>query len=146
MLALTLVLILWVGKQFWKGCGFLFVQLSSVASSYAIGGIWLHVMLTHYKTAWRCFTKIHSIAVILILAVEAWALAIQLQIGLKNNGILFILIWIVALSAAILLMIKRKGTNTIAIIVSVLALVRCSVYRVQFPSCCGTGKSVGKHS
>ncbi|HZK58009.1 MAG TPA: DUF4153 domain-containing protein [Clostridia bacterium] len=126
MLALTLVLILWVGKTIMEGMRVPFVQLSSIASSYAMGGIWLHIMITHYRTGLAMFyKKIHSIAVILISAVEAWALVIQLQkYGLKTTEYFFILIWIVALSAAILLMIKKeKSHNIIVIIVSVLAII-----------------------
>ncbi|MDI9475522.1 MAG: hypothetical protein ACOX0L_00645 [Natronincolaceae bacterium] len=131
MLALTLVLILWVGKTIMEGMRVPFVQLSSIASSYAIGGIWLHIMVTHYKTGLAMFyKKVHSIAVILILAVEAWALAIQLQKhGLKTTEYFFILIWIVALSAAILLMIKKeRAHNTIAIIVGILAIITVAPY------------------
>ncbi len=126
MLALTLVLTLWVGKTILEGMRVPFVQLSSIASSYAIGGIWLHIMITHYKTGLAMFyKKIHSIAVILILAVEAWALVIQLQkFGLKTTEYFFVLIWIVALTAAILLMIKKgKAHNIIAIIVGILTII-----------------------
>ncbi len=131
MLALTLVLILWVGKTIMEGMRVSFVQLSSIASSFAIGGIWLHIMLTHYETSLAMFyKKVHSIAVILILAVEAWALAIQLQkFGLKTTEYFFILIWTVALSAAVLLMIKKeRAHNIIAVIVSILAIVSVVPY------------------
>lgn len=131
MLALTLVLVLWVGKTIMEGMRVPFIQLSSIASSYAIGGIWLHIMVTHYKTGLAMFyKKIHSIAVMLILAFEAWTLVIQLQkYGLKTTEYFFILIWIVALSAAVLLMIKKeRAHNIIAAITIILAIISVAPY------------------
>ena len=49
MLALTLVLILWAGKTILDGMQISFIRLSGIASSYALGGLWLHIMVTHHR-------------------------------------------------------------------------------------------------
>ncbi|TJX15802.1 DUF4153 domain-containing protein [Tissierella creatinini] len=126
MLALTLVLLLWTGKTIMEGMKVPFLLLSSIASSFAIGGIWLHIMLTHSKTGLAKFYKrIYSIAVIFILFFEAWALIIQLQkYGLKTTEYIFALIWIVALSSAILLIVKKERAHQpIAIIICILTII-----------------------
>ncbi len=126
MLALTLVLLLWTGKTIMEGMKVSFFRLSSIASSFAIGGIWLHIMLTHSRTGLAKFYKrIYSIAVIFILLFEAWALIIQLQkYGLKTVEYIFALIWIFALSSAILLIVKKeKAHQPIAIIISILTII-----------------------
>lgn len=126
MLALTVVLLLWTIKTAINGIKASFIQLSSIASAFAYGGIWLYMMLTdHESNLAKFYKKIYPYATILILAFEAWALVEQLSSsGLKTPEYSFGLMWIVAISSAILLIImKEKSYNIIAAIVSLVALI-----------------------
>ncbi|NBJ16329.1 MAG: DUF4153 domain-containing protein [Dehalobacter sp. 4CP] len=126
ILALTAVLLLWAGKTTMSGIGASsFVQLSGIASAYTIGGIWLHMMVTNYESALaKFYRRVYPIAALVILAFEAWAVVIQLgKSGLKTIEYSFILIWIVALAAAVLLMIRKARSHAvIAVLTCVLAV------------------------
>ncbi len=131
MLALTFVLILWAGKTVMGGMKVPFIRLSSIASSFAMIGIWLHIMITHNNSVPAKFYKrIYPIAVIFILIFEAWALVIQLQkTGLKITEYFFTLVWIIALLSAILLLFKKERAHqTIIIVTAVLALISVAPY------------------
>jgi len=126
MLALTCVLVLWASKTIMEGMKAPFVRLSGIATSYAIGGIWLHIMVTHNNTGLaKFYKKVYPVAVLFILAFEAWALVIQLQkYGLKTTEYFFALVWIVALSSATLLLIrKEKAHHPIIILTCTMAVV-----------------------
>ena len=125
MLALTVVLLIWAGKivvtRSWPD----FQMLSGIAAAYTVGGIWLHIMVTHHRTGLANFyRRIYPIAALIILAFEAWALMIQLgNSGLKVTEYVFILVWIFAAAAAILLLIlKDRAHPPIAILICVLAV------------------------
>ncbi|MDW5300232.1 MAG: DUF4153 domain-containing protein [Sedimentibacter sp.] len=126
MLALTCVLILWASKTIMEGMKAPFERLSGIATSYAIGGIWLHIMVTHNNTGLaKFYKKVYPFAVLFILAFEAWALVIQLQkYGLKTTEYFFALLWIVTLPSAILLLIrKEKAHHSIIILTCAIAVV-----------------------
>ncbi len=126
MIALTLVLVLWSIKTIFSGMNVAFFRLSATAASYAIGGIWLHILLTHYDLGIAKFYKrIYSFAAIFILAFEAWAIIIQLsKFGIKTAEYNFILLWIITLSAALLLLLKKdKAHHIIVLITCILAIV-----------------------
>lgn len=126
VLALTVVLLLWTGKTIVTGMHYSFIQLSGIATSFAVGGIWLHIMVTH-NDAWlpKFYKRVYPFAALVILAFEAWALVIQLnKSGLKITEYTFALIWIDALAAAILLLIlKAKSHSIIAVLTCVIAVV-----------------------
>lgn len=125
MLALTLVLLVWAGKTVAGGMGVSFVRLSSIATSYAVGGIWLHIMTIHSKSGLtKFYRRMYPFAALVILAFEAWALVVQLgKSGLKTTEYSFILIWILAVAAAILLIKPKDRAHTnIALLTCALAV------------------------
>ncbi len=115
VLALTVVLLLWAGKTVVTGTWPAFEQLSGIAAAYAAGGIWLHIMVTRYETGLAGFyRRIYPIAALVILAFEAWALAVQLgKWGLKTTEYFFLLIWVVTVAASVLLMLIKSKSHTI---------------------------------
>lgn len=125
VLALTAVLLIWSGKTILSGIKVSFVRLSSIATSYAAGGIWLHMMVTHHesRTA-KLYRRVYPIAALVILAFEAWALVIQLQkYGLKLTEYSFTLIWIVAVAAVVLLFLKKYEAHRIIALITCFAVV-----------------------
>lgn len=126
VLALTIVLLIWAGKTMISGMGTSLVQLSSIASSFALGGIWLHIMITHHKGGLaKFYRRIYPITALVILAFEAWALYIQLEkSGLKLTEYSFTLIWIVAVAAAVLLIVlKNKSHQVIVALICIAAVI-----------------------
>lgn len=125
VLALTAVLLIWAGKTILSGMGSSFMRISGIATAYTIGGIWLHILVTHYETGLaKFYRRIYPLAALVILAFEAWALLIQLQrSGLKMPDYYFIVIWIGALASAVLLLIlKAKAHPAIAALICALAV------------------------
>ncbi len=126
MLALTFVLLAWAAKTILQGMGEAsFIRLSSIATAYAVVGIWLHVMVTEYDLALaKFYRRIYPIAAIVILAFEAWALIVQLGAsGLKTAEYSFSLLFILTASAAVLLIVlKAKAHLPIVIVTCVLAV------------------------
>ena len=125
VLALTAVLLIWAGKTIITGSWPVFMQLYRIATSYAIFGIWLHIMVTHYESRLaKFYRQIYPFAALIILAFEARAILIQLnRTGLKDTEYFFILILIFAVAASILLLIKKtKSHPVIAIILCALAV------------------------
>ncbi len=132
LLALTIVLFLWAGRMIVTGNWPVFYQLSGIATAYAAGGLWLHIMVTHHETGLATFyRRMYPFAALFILAFEAWALFVQLgKSGLKITEYYFTLVWIIAVAAAILLIIKKSkahqaivGLICAAAIISVLPIV-----------------------
>ncbi len=125
MLALTVVLLLWAGKTVLTGTWPAFEQLSGIAAGYAAAGIWLHVMVTRYETGLAGFyRRVYPIAALVILAFEAWALAVQLgKWGLKTTEYFFLLVWAVTVAASVLLiLIKSKAHTAIAALLCAAAV------------------------
>jgi len=128
-LALTIVLLLWAGQSILKGNWPSFMMLYRIAAVYAIGGIWLHIMVTDHETGVEKFyRKIYPVAALIILAFEAWALYRQInQFGLKITEYWFIIIWITAvLSSCLLLILKENSHNKIILVTCIAALVSVS--------------------
>lgn len=124
-LAMTVVLCIWAGKTIISASGYSFVQLSSIATSYAIGGIWLHIMVTSHETGLaKFYRKIYPMAALVILGFEAWAWVLQLnKFGLKGAEYAFLMIWVIAVAAVILLLvIKAKSHKVIAAIACTVAV------------------------
>lgn len=125
MLALTVVLLLWTGKSALNGMKVSFLQLSGIATGYAAIGIWLHIMVTHYKTGLaKFYRRFYPFSTLVILIFEAWALINQLtKSGLKTAEYSFALIWLLAVAAAILLIIfKDRAHTAIAVLTCALAV------------------------
>jgi hypothetical protein len=124
-LALTAVLLIWTGKIMVTGSWPVFLQLSGIATGYTVGGLWLHVLVTYNESGLaKFYRRFYPVAALVILTFEAWALLIQLgKSGLKMTEYSFILIWIIALAAAVLLLImKAKAHPVIAALVCALAV------------------------
>ncbi len=125
-LALTIVLLLWTIRSAFSTTDTSFEQLSAIATSYALGGIWLHIMLTHHESRFSQFYRlVFPYAALVILAFEARALIIQLNTyGLQSTEYSFILIWIFSVTAALLLIIRKSKSHiTLALTTCVLAVV-----------------------
>lgn len=125
-LALTVVLLLWSGKTIITGAEVSFMRLSSIATAYAMVGIWLHIMVTHSKSGLAGFyRKVYPFTALIILGFEARALFIQLNAwGLKTTEYVFIIIWIINVAAALLL-IKNTDKNheRMVIVTSLIAIL-----------------------
>jgi hypothetical protein len=125
MLALTAVLLVWAARTIMTGEKVPFEDLAGITTSFAITGIWLHVMVTRLESGLaRFYKRFYPFAALLILAFEAWALAVQLgKYGMKDTEYFFILLWVVAAAAAVLLIaMKSKAHVVIGIITCALAV------------------------
>ena len=128
MLALTIVLLLWAVRIVLEGVWPSFLKLSGIAASYAVGGIWLHVMVTHHEGKMAVFyRKYYPFAALIILGFEAWALAVQLEkYGLKTTEYYYSLTWLFAVvSLLLLLLFKAAAHQKIIVLTAILAI--CSV-------------------
>lgn len=126
LLALTVVLLLWSGKTVMAGMNAPFGMLTGIASAYAIGGTWLYVMTSQQTTGMVKFYRMtYPIAALLILGLEAWAFVIQIgKWGLRTSEYSFLLVWIGAVIASILLLLwKSKAFQKIVWAVCILAVV-----------------------
>lgn len=126
ILALTAVLLIWAGKTLFDGMGSSFVRLASIAASFTIAGIWLHMMVAHHKsTLTEFYRKVYPFAALIILVFEAWALYLQLQAsGMKTTEYTFIILWVLTAAAALLLLSgKKQAYLAIFALTGILALV-----------------------
>ena len=126
LLALTVVLLLWSGKTVMAGMNAPFGMLTGIASAYAIGGTWLHVMTSQQSTGMvKFYRTTYPIAALLILGFEAWAFVIQIgKWGLRTSEYSFLLVWLGAVVASILLLIwKSKAYQKIVWVICILAVV-----------------------
>lgn len=127
-LALTGVLILWTVKIISVGVEAEFEVISAIAFSYVYFGIWLHIMLTEYKSSLAKFFKtVYPITGILILLLEAkFIISELLMYGLRETEYIFFMMWLLGLVSALILLIKKeKGHHKI--IVSAIVLIAISV-------------------
>ena len=125
MLALTAVLLVWAGRTILTGQKVPFEEVAGITTSFAVFGIWLHVMVTRLESGLAKFYKrAYPFAALLILAFEAWALAVQLgKSGMKDTEYFFMLLWVIAVSASVMLIaVKAKSHAVIAMITCVLAV------------------------
>ena len=126
LLALTLVLLLWTVRTVLSGVESSFVRLSGIAASYALGGIWLHIMVTRQDTGLvNFFKRVYPFTALVILAFEAWALIVQLRdTGLKTVEYNFIMVWIfTVISVVLLILMKQESHRKIALIGSIIAAI-----------------------
>lgn len=125
VLALTIVLLIWAAQTIVTGTWPSFVQLYGIATAYTFYGIWLYIMIDHHESGLaKFYRRIYPIAALVILAFEAWALVVQLnESGLKTTEYYFILVWIIAVAASVMLLIqKAKAYNKIIFLTCALAV------------------------
>ena len=125
-LALTVVLLLWTVRTVMEGIGSNFVRLSSIATSYAVGGIWLHIMVAEHENGLaKFFRRVYPISALLILAFEAWALIVQLgKYGMKTTEYFFLITWLVAvISVGLIILQKDRAYVKVAILTSLASLI-----------------------
>lgn len=126
MLALTVVLLIWSAMKIFSGIDVSFTQLASISASFAIGGIWLSIMVTDGESGLaKFYRKFFPFAGLLILAFEMWALVVQLNIyGMKQTEYIFILLWAVtAISLILLIIMKQKAHIVISAVVCIVAVI-----------------------
>ncbi|MBN2898995.1 MAG: DUF4153 domain-containing protein [Clostridia bacterium] len=132
IMVLTIVLLIWTVKALLSGVHTDFIQIESIATAYAVCGLWLYIFLIHYTSPMaRFYRLVYPIAAILILAVEAWTLVKQLQLeSLKDITYNFTLVWLCTFSGVLLLLFLKERAQPIlvftvmtALIVSVLPVV-----------------------
>ena len=126
LLALTLVLLLWTVRTVLSGVESSFVRLSGIAASYALGGIWLHIMLTRQDAGLvNFFKKVYPFTALVILAFEAWALIAQLNdTGLKTTEYNFIMVWVfTVVSVLLLIFMKQESHRKIALLGCLIAAI-----------------------
>lgn len=118
VLALTVVLLLWAAKTISSGMTAYFYTLYGIAASYTIGGIWLHIMLTHHQTGMAKFYKrVYPIAALVILLFEAWAFVIQISASsLKFTEYAFGMVWILAAASAIFMLVRKENAHRLIVI------------------------------
>lgn len=109
-LALTVVLLLWTVRTVMEGIGSSFVRLSSIATGYAVGGIWLHIMVAEHENGLaKFYRRVYPIAALLILGFEAWALVVQLgKFGMKTTEYFFLITWLVAVISVLLIILQKE--------------------------------------
>ncbi|MBR0596680.1 DUF4153 domain-containing protein [Sinanaerobacter chloroacetimidivorans] len=124
-LALTVVLLLWSGRVIFTGTWPIFTRLAGIATAYSFVGLWLHIMVTHHESGLaKFYRRVYPFAALIILAFEAGALFTQLgKYGLKVTEYWFLLVWIIAVIAAILLLIlKAKAHQFIVVLICAVAV------------------------
>ncbi|MDX9916638.1 MAG: DUF4153 domain-containing protein [Gudongella sp.] len=111
IMVLTVVFLLWSLKTVFEGIGSNFIRLSGIAISYAIVGIWLHIMVSEHDNGLaKFYRKSYPVAALVILAFEAWALIEQLsKYGLQTTEYFFSIIWVIAVISMIAILVKKRS-------------------------------------
>ena len=129
LLILTVVLLIWAVQILIVGNWQEFELLATIFTAYALIGIFLAVMVSHYdQQLARLFRRIFPIAAIIFLAFEAYAIYRQIIMsGIKDSEYFIILLWIFSLLAALVLLSGRPHVNRLiavfALIITVLAVL-----------------------
>ena len=126
MIALTVVLLIWSARVVFTGMDVSFNQLSGIASSYVIVGIWLHIMVHKHMSKMALFyKKVYPFSALLVLVFEAWALVVQLsKFGLKTAEYSFGMLWIFTLiSVLLLIVLKDRAYRKIAITAIIISII-----------------------
>ena len=124
-LALTVVLLLWTVRIIFQGVGENFLRLSGIATTYTVVGIWLHIMVREADNALaKFYIKIYPIATLIILAFEGWAIFNQLRnYGMQTTEYYFVIVWIVAIIAMILLVMKMQKSYAIVLAMTMFSMI-----------------------
>lgn len=131
IIALTIVLFIWSARVLTKGVDVSFDQLSAIATSYVLVGIWLHIMVANHDSGIANFyKKAYPFSAILILLFEARALVVQLlESSLKTTEYSFILLWVFAAgSVFFLILFKERPYRKIALLASIVSLIAVLPY------------------
>lgn len=126
MTALTLVLFIWSARVILRGMDVSFNQLSGIASSYVIVGIWLHIMLgKHQGKLSGFYRRGYPFSAILVLGFEAWALVVQLgKYGLQTTEYSFSMLWVFAfISIILLIFLKDQAYRKIALVAIIISII-----------------------
>ena len=125
LLAFTLVLLAWVVRILFSGDAPQFVILSGSVTTYAVSGIWLHVMVTHYPGKLpRFYRLVFPMALVGIIGFAMIAVFRELgRIGLRDDSYRFLLIMIFAAGSAILLLIRRRLAHSAIFVLGAALLV-----------------------
>jgi len=125
-LALTVVLLIWAGKAIVTGVWPEFNVISGIVISYMFGGIWLHLMVTHFHSSLTTFyRRVYPIASLVILMFGLWSFILRLnESGLKIQEYLFALIWLIAIPIVSLLLVKKdKSHALVALLICIMSVV-----------------------
>lgn len=124
-LALTVVFLVWTVRTSTQGIETSFIQLSGIATSYALGGLLLHVLVTNHEGSLPMFyKKVFPITALVILGFQLWALIVQIsQNGLMDSEYSFSLIWIFTVISVILLLFKGKKSHIPMSLISILVVL-----------------------
>lgn len=124
-LALTVVLLLWTIRIIFQGVGENFLRLSGIATTYTVVGIWLHIMVQEADNALaKFYTKVYPMATLIILAFEGWAIFNQLRnYGMQTTEYYFVIVWIVAIIAMILLVMKMQKSYAIVLAMTMFSMI-----------------------
>ena len=124
-LSLTVVLLLWTIRIIFQGVGENFLRLSGIATTYTVVGIWLHIMVQEADNALaKFYTKVYPMATLIILAFEGWAIFNQLRnYGMQTTEYYFVIVWIVAIIAMILLVMKMQKSYAIVLAMTMFSMI-----------------------
>lgn len=125
VLSLSVVLLIWIGKILITKDWPEFYTLSGIIFSYAIGGIWLHLMVTDYNAKGVGFyRRIYSIIGILILVfgLRGWQLELGMW-GLKIDTYYFALLWIVSMMSMLAMVKLAKKSHLVILSLLIVAFV-----------------------
>lgn len=124
-LALTIVFLIWTVRTSFQGIETSFVQLTGIATSYAIGGLLLHILVTNHNGGLPGFyKKIFPITALIILGFQLWALIVQIsQNGLMDTEYSFSLIWLFTVISVLLLLFRGKRSHIIISLISIIVVL-----------------------
>lgn len=126
ILALAVVLILWVARNTISGFQPEFSGLFRITLWFALGGLWLHVMISEHAGGLVSFyRKAFPPAALVILAFSARSLVFQLgRFGLMTAEYFFILVWLLAVVSLILILWRKAAAHrTILLLLSALTVL-----------------------
>ena len=135
MLILTVVLLVWAVQILIVGNWQEFGLLTTIFSAYALFGIFLSVMVSHYvQPTARFFARVFPIAAIVFLAFEGYAIYRQTNLfGIKTAEYAIILIWLFTIFAALVLLFNRPPANRLiavfAALLTILAVLPITGYQ-----------------
>lgn len=135
MTALSAVLFIWAIQILVIGDWPSFTQLSAIFSAYALFGIWLYIMTSHYSQGiaiW--YRRLFPFAALLFLAFEAYAIYDRIRLeGLKTVEYFVGITWLFAVIGTILLIflpvVRNKALAWLAIVLIALIVMPVAGYQ-----------------
>ena len=126
MLVFTLVLLIWVVQILFVGELPAITVLSGSVTTYALVGIWLHIMVTHYPgRPAGLYRRLFPMALLLITAFAIWSLISRIaSAGLTEDAYIFGMVLVFATVSAILLLIRQQRAHQpMAVLAAVLFII-----------------------